>query len=406
MKFYSHELDNGLTIIGEERPGAQSVAFGYFVRTGARDETKIESGISHFLEHMMFKGTARRSALDITYELGSLGAQANAYTSEESTVYYMALLPEKCSGGFELLSDMMRPALDPEEFSTEKNVILEEIALYQDRPTHVLFESAQQAYFNGHPAGNSVLGTTDSIRAVSVEMMRSYFGRRYSPSNIVLAVAGNFDWDAFVREAEALPGSWPRFEVEREFPTHQPRSHSKQISKEQLHQAHACLLSPAPAAQSDDRYAMRVLSCIIGDSTGSRAYWDIVDKGIADTAVVDFDDMDQTGVCYAYVSTRPDKLDEVVGIMRGILTSAADFPDDALELAKTKLKTRLALQGESSMRRLMAVGNEWLYRQRYRSLSDEIASISAVTRADIQGVLDRYGFDPITELRLLPAHEG
>ena len=142
LKFKSTVLKNGLRVVGEQRSSAVSSALGFFVKTGARDEEADVSGVSHFLEHMMFKGTEKRSALDITYQLGAMGAQANAYTSEENTVYYAAVLPEYFSDALELLSDMLRPALTEEEFKVEKKVILEEIALYQDRPTHVLFEAS------------------------------------------------------------------------------------------------------------------------------------------------------------------------------------------------------------------------------------------------------------------------
>ena len=192
------KLDNGLTLLWEHLPQAQSAAIGYFVRTGARDETGKESGVSHFLEHMMFKGTAKRSSADIQYELGNLGAQANAFTSEENTVYYSAVIPENFSKMQELLTDMLRPALDKQEFDTEKKVILEEIALYQDKPYFYMMERAMLDFFAGHSAGSSVLGTSASISALENSEMAAYFARRYVPGNIVLVASGNFAVDKFV----------------------------------------------------------------------------------------------------------------------------------------------------------------------------------------------------------------
>src|SRR6266700_3867048 len=159
-------LDNGLNIVGEFNDGAQSMAAGYFVRTGARDETAGISGCSHFLEHMMFKGTNRRSADDVNREFDEIGAQYNAFTSEENTVYYGAVLPEYQRRVVDLLTDMMRPALREPDFDVEKNVILEEIALYQDRPQFTVMDDARAAFYDGHPLGNSVLGTTESIQAL------------------------------------------------------------------------------------------------------------------------------------------------------------------------------------------------------------------------------------------------
>lgn len=170
--FKKEQLSNGLTLLGESNPANVSSAIGFFVKTGARDETAVESGLSHFLEHMLFKGTPTRSAIQINLELGNLGAQANAFTSEENTVYYAAVIPERFAEMQELLSDMLRPSLDPNEFAMEKKVILEEIALYQDRPHFYLFEQAFKDYFGSHPAGNSVLGTHASVSALTHQQDR------------------------------------------------------------------------------------------------------------------------------------------------------------------------------------------------------------------------------------------
>jgi len=215
-KVHREELSNGLTVIAEHNSAAASASIGFFTRTGARDESAAESGISHFLEHMMFKGTPKRSALDINLELGNLGAQANAFTSEENTVYYATVIPEKFSAMQELLTDMLRPALDPAEFDMEKKVILEEIALYRDRPHFYLFENSIKDYFGEHPAGNSVLGSHESVSAITREQMKDYFDRRYTPPNMILAATGNFDLDRFLTDARGLCGGWTNHKVTRD----------------------------------------------------------------------------------------------------------------------------------------------------------------------------------------------
>jgi predicted Zn-dependent peptidase len=363
MNFYQTTLANGLTVIAEERPTAVSSALGFFVRTGARDETPELSGVSHFLEHMVFKGSEKRSALDITYQLSALGAQSNAFTSEENTVYYLSVLPEYLPEAFEILADMMRPTLDANEFATEKKVILEEIALYRDRPTHVLFEASVKEFFRGHQGGNSVLGSTESITALTVEQMRGYFNHRYSPSNIVLAASGKIQWEEIVELAERYCGTWRDLAVTREVRPHHPVESAVTLTREDLQIAHLCFLSAGPAADDADRYAAQVLTSILGDSSGSRAYWELVDKGLADSASIDGDEMDGTGFIMGYVSSLPDRIDEVGAILRHILETPLEFNADQLERAKTKLRTRLVLQGESSMRRLMAIGLEWLARR-------------------------------------------
>ncbi len=402
MKFSQHTLSNGLTIIGEQRASAVSVALGFFVRTGARDESAPVSGVSHFLEHMMFKGTAKRSALDITYEMGGIGAQANAYTSEENTVYYMAVLPEYFSNALELLSDMMRPSLTVEEFEVEKKVILEEIALYQDRPSFLLFEAALSEYFHNHPAGSSVLGTIESISALSAEQMRTYFNQRYTAPNIVLAVSGNFDWQELIEQAEQYCGAWPSQAAPRDTPVHLPTERTKTLYKKDIQRAHQCLIASGPSASDDSRYAAEVLTCILGDSSGSHAYWKLIDKGIADAASIDCDDLDGTGMVYGYLSSPPERLEQAGEILRSVMNSPDSYTDAELERAITKLGTRLVLQGESSMRRLMAIGLDWTYRKEYVPLEDELRRIKSVKRSDIASLLAVHDFKPKVSVSLLP----
>lgn len=401
MEFYNTVLDNGLTVIGEQRESAVSVGLGFFVRTGARDETPEVSGVSHFLEHMMFKGTARRSALDVTYALGAIGAQANAYTSEEATVYYMAILPEYFNKGIELLCDMLRPSLDPHEFFTEKKVILEEIALYEDRPTYVLYEKALATHFGAHLAGNSVLGTHDSVSALSRAQMKYYFDERYSPSNLIFAASGQFDWAKVVDAAEKYCGKWERFETSRELSRHEPVKTVETITKDNLQRAHVCMLSAGPAARDESRYAAQLLSCVLGDRGGSALYWALVDTGIAEGASVDIDDMDGTGVVMGFITVSPDRLKEAVAIYTDVVSKPLEFSDEDLLRAKTKVQTRLVLEGESSMRRLMAIGNNWLYREAYSTLQEEIEKFDSVTREEIAAVAAEYSFVPETVVRLV-----
>ena len=169
MPFHTHTLPNGLQLIGETSPSARSVALGFFVRTGSRDETPEVSGVSHFLEHMMFKGTPRRTALEVNLDFDRIGASYNAYTSEENTVYYAAVLPEYLPKAMDVLADILRPSLRQEDFDTEKKVILEEIKMYEDQPGSVASENARRIYYEKHPLGNSVLGTSASVADLTAE---------------------------------------------------------------------------------------------------------------------------------------------------------------------------------------------------------------------------------------------
>jgi predicted Zn-dependent peptidase len=400
--FRKETLANGLTILGEPNSANASAALGFFVRTGARDETAAEAGVSHFLEHMLFKGTPTRSAIDINLQLGNLGAQANAFTSEENTVYYSAIIPENFSAMQELLSDMMRPLLDPQEFDMEKKVILEEIALYQDRPHFYLFENAFKDFFGAHPAGNSVLGTHDSVSGISRDAMKSYFDRRYSPSNIVLAATGNFSWERFLNDAERLCGQWKNFPVERPLARFGGKQGAKTFRRKNLSHSHAVLVTTGASAQDEERYALSLLAAMLGDSTGSRMYWDLVDKGIADSASVDSDERDGTGCFSAYVSASPDRLEQAISIARDVLSTPLQFSDADLERAKSKIAARIVLDGELPMGRLMSLGMEWTYRNTSTPLAQVLAKVQRVCRRDIESALERFPLTDWSEYRLLP----
>jgi predicted Zn-dependent peptidase len=403
IKIHEATLPNGLKIIGEVNPDAKSVALGFFVKTGARDETQKEAGISHFLEHMMFKGTATRSTLDITYQLGNMAAKSNAYTSEENTVYYAAVLPEYFGSLKELLSDMLRPSIDPKEFDVEKKVILEEIALYKDRPHFYLFEHMLTDYFQNHPAGNSVLGSTDSISAVSRDEMKAYFDRRYVPENIAVVATGNFSFDELKGDIEKYCGKWSTSSAPRTLKEFSYKPVKKEYRKKDLNQAHMALMVPGPGAKDEARYPLGVLSVIIGDSVGSKLYWEIIDPGLAESADMDHDERDDTGTVMVYASTEPDKLELVREKIGKILDNALDFTDAELDRAKTKLLTHVVLSGESTMGRMRSLGHEWLARKRIHNLTEEADRIRNVNRADIEAALQQHPWKEWSEFRLLPA---
>src|SRR5271155_1915736 len=179
MPFHRQVLPNGLQIIGETNPANRSVALGFFVRTGSRDETPEVCGVTHFLEHMVFKGTPRRTAFDVNRDFDRIGADYNAFTSEENTVFHAAVLPEYLPQAVDILADILRPSLRGEDFDMEKKVILEEIGMYEDQPAFCAYDNARRIHFGEHRLGNSVLGSIASVGALSPEQMHAYFQRRY-----------------------------------------------------------------------------------------------------------------------------------------------------------------------------------------------------------------------------------
>ena len=219
MPFVHETLDNGLHVVAETGGAARSVSLGFFVRTGARDERDEDAGVSHFLEHMVFKGTADLSADDINAGFDRMGAAANAFTSEEDTVYYASVLPGRQEEALGLLARMMRPALRAEDFATEKLVIQEEIRMYDDQPPFGADERCRGAFFGRHPLARSVLGTVETVGGLAVETMRDYHRRRYAPGSMVLAAAGAVDVPALVgTDAGALGTDCPSDTAARPVP--------------------------------------------------------------------------------------------------------------------------------------------------------------------------------------------
>jgi predicted Zn-dependent peptidase len=405
MSFHKHVLTNGLTIIGEISPSARSVAVGFFVKTGSRDESVPECGVSHFLEHMVFKGTPHRTALQVNFDFDKIGASYNAYTSEENTVFYAAILPEYLPQAVDILADILRPSLRGEDFDMEKNVIIEEIGMYDDQPMWCAYDNAKKAFFNEHPLGNSILGTKESITALTCDQMKSYYDRRYVAPNITVSIAGNFNWDEAIKLVEKQCASWPTGTAPRGNITPvTPRQFQQVMTKDKLNQEQVFMLAPAPAADSMLRYAADTLAMIIGDDSGSRLYWAIVDPGLADSADMSFHDYEGTGSYFTSFSCEPENTDEILAIIRDILHSVQleGVTEEELAVAKSKILSRVVRGSERPMGRMQALGMGWTYLKTYRSVDEELANFDAVTLKDIRTVLDQYPFDQQTVLALGP----
>ena len=315
LRFDHLVLDNGLTVIGERNPGAHTFAAAYFVATGARDESPDIAGVSHFLEHMMFKGSERRSADDLNREFDELGANYNAFTSDERTVYHAAVLSGRRAGLIDLLSDMMRPALREEDFAVEKQVILEEIAMYEDKPQYKVFEEGLKRYYGDHPLGHSVLGTKASIEGLTLEALNRYFEARYAADNLLLTVTGNYDWDALIEQVSALSRGWGASGAGRSYPLLAPASGFDTLQSPKITRAHVALFAPGVSVQDPRRYAAAVLANCLGDATGSRLYWALVDRGLAESATVSHDSGDRAGAFVGYLTTGPDELPQTLQII-------------------------------------------------------------------------------------------
>jgi predicted Zn-dependent peptidase len=405
VPFHSHTLDNGLQIIGETSPSARSVAFGFFVRTGSRDESSEVSGVTHFLEHMIFKGSERRTYLDVNRDFDRIGAHYNAFTSEENTVFHATILPEYLSQAVDLLADILRPSLRVEDFEMEKKVIIEEIGMYEDQPMWSAYDHAKKAFFGEHPLGNSILGTPESIRALQRDQMHDYFQRRYVPSNITAVAAGNFDWQGLVQLLEKHCGSWSDGKARRAGVREARGTGAFEVmAREKVAQEHVYLLSAGPGVASPLRYACETLAMILGDDSGSRLYWALIDPGLADSADASFHDYEGTGAFYTSFSCEPARTQQDLAIVHGLLRQLQHdgVTEEELRQAKSKILSRVVRGSERPMGRMVAIGGTWTYLREYRSMDDELKSYESVTLKKIRQVLDRYPIDQVTTLALGP----
>jgi len=404
MQFKQKTLANGLVLIGEINPAAMSAAVGFFVRTGARDETAEINGVSHFLEHMLFKGTDRLGALEVNEAFDRRGAQFNAFTSEENTVFYAAVLPEYLEQITELWSELMRPALRDDDFNIEKNVIKEEIAMYQDAPSFDVIDRCRALHFGTHPCGYSVLGTVEGIDALSAEQMRAYFARRYAPNNMVVACTGNFDWDRFCTAVEAAAGSWPAQTAERTLTHYEGTKQKEQASKPNLNRQHICLMHTGVSAQDPRRFAASLLGVIVGDDHGSRFYWELVDKALTEAASLHFGAMDGTGLFYSYICCGAENTPRVMGIVDNIFADLArdGITADELTMARNKVLSSLVIKNELPMGRLVDLGFNWMYLGKYRPIEEDVEAIKSVRIEEVNSLVRELNLGSFTQYSLTP----
>jgi predicted Zn-dependent peptidase len=298
----------------------------------------------------------------------------------------------------------MRPALRDEDFNIEKNVIKEEIAMYKDMPSFDVMDRCRTLHFDGHPCGNSVLGSEESIENLTAEQMRDYFAGRYAPNNIVLACAGNFDWDQICSLVANSCDNWQQQNVKRKL-VHCEGSKKKQRNeKANLVREHICLMSAGVSAQDPRRFAASLLGTIIGDDVGSRFFWELVDKALAEAASLQFGAMDGTGAFCSYIRCSSENATMVLDIVKGIFDDLVrdGVTEDELTKAKNKILSALVIKNELPMGRLVDLGFNWTYLQEYRPIEDDVNAIKAVTIDDVHSLIEEFNPGDFTQLSLGP----
>jgi predicted Zn-dependent peptidase len=396
LNFRKYTLDNGLQIIAEENPKAYSMAVGFFVDAGSRDESDQTAGVSHFLEHMAFKGTDRLTALEINREMDAIGSQSNAYTSEEQTVYYMAVVPDYQVRAIELLAQLMRPALRQQDFDVEKQVIIEEIMKYDDQPPFGAHEKGMASFFGDHPLGRSVLGTVETVGALTVEQMRAYFESRYGPNNMTLVATGNVDFEQTVRQAERLCGRWMRSAATRDFPQPGSKHENAWIHRANASQQYAIQIAGGPPADAESRYAHRLMSNIFGDEGSSRLFWEFVDTGLAEYASTSAYEFQGAGITMTFLGCDPEDVADNLKRLRDLQLDIqiSGVSEEEVELAISKLSSQIVRRAERPINRLFAVGLNWLQRGAYQTVRQAVDSYQRLTSDDVAASLAQH---PLTD---------
>jgi predicted Zn-dependent peptidase len=379
------ELESGVRVVTERIEGVRSAAIGFWIGAGSRDEPPARAGVTHFIEHLLFKGSSRYTAQEIAERFDAMGGELNAATSRETTVVYTRIPDDHLEVAVDVMTDMvLRPRFH--DVDSEREVVLEEIAMVDDNPSDLVHDLASEAVFGGHPLGRPVIGSADVIASVTKRALGSYHRNAYVGRNIVVAAAGNVEHDRFL---EFLT---PRVELDGRplklvrKPAPRPSPPGCSFKKKETEQYHVCLAGPGIPRSDDRRYAGTLLDAIVGGSASSRLFQEIREKrGMAYavyTYASQFVDAGQVGL---YVGTREENLAECMEIVAAELGDVAggNLRSGELDRAKENVKGRLLLSLESTSTRMTRLGKALVTGVPIVSVEDTIARVDAVTKDDV-----------------------
>ena len=387
------QLESGVRVVTESMDSVRSVALGFWIGTGSAAESDDEAGLSHLIEHMLFRGTARYGSLEIDQLFDGMGAELNAGTGKETTSVYSRVLDVHLERAFDVMADMvLAPKLAEDDLRNEREIVLEELAMYEDDPQDKVFDVLGEAVFGTHPLGRAILGRAEVLQRIGAADLRSFWGGRYRPENLVVAAAGSVDHDALValvrgaeeRLAPAPAASSvvmpPGFERVVRF-----------VEKE-TEQYHVCLGGPGIDRHDDRRYALRILDNVLGGTSSSRLFQEVREnRGLA-YSVYSFTSMyAHAGQVGLYVGTRPDNLEEALGVVGDELRKFrgdARVTAEELERSKENVKGRVVLSLESTTARMNRLGASVLGELPLLSVDEVVEAIDAVTVDDVVALAD------------------
>lgn len=385
------ELSNGLTILTERMEHVRSVSMGVWIKTGSRDERPELNGVSHFVEHMVFKGTKSRSAKNIAREVDAIGGNLDAFTSKETICFNVKVLDEHVPKALDVLTDLVTyPLFAPDDIGRECKVILEEIKMDEDNPDMLVHEIFTQSFWKDHPLGKPILGTRETVRRFDQGTLFDFYGGRFQGGNMIFSAAGNLDHDAFVAmvaeklaQLPAAPSSSGGLEASA-----RPKVHARIVSKQKksLEQLQLCLGVPAPAVNDEQRYTAAMLNTILGGGMSSRLFQNVrEDRGLAYSIFSELSSFRDTGSLCVYAGTSSQNAEQVIRLtveeFRRLKEQPA--PEEELQRAKDQLKGNILLSLESSGALMSNLARQEMYFQRFYAVPEILEQVSQVTSEDV-----------------------
>ncbi len=403
-------LPNGLVILTEKMKHVRSVAMGVWVRSGSRHELAKVNGISHFVEHMVFKGTKSRSAQTLARDVDAIGGNLDAFTGKETICFNIKVLDEHIPVALEVLSDLvLHPTFASEEIDRERGVILEEIKMDEDNPDYLVHEIFTQNFWKDHPLGKPILGTKETVKSFERGTLLEYYGARFLGGNMVFSAAGNIDHDSFVEQVtgrfEGLPGGESGFEA----PKPKTAARINLRNKKSLEQVQLCLGVPAPPVADEDRYTTLILNTVLGGGMSSRLFQTIrEERGLAYAIYSDLSPYSDTGSLCVFAGTSSSRAVQVVDLVMAEFSRLKNetMPEDELRRAKDQLKGNLLLSLESSMSRMSNLARQQMYFNYFFDQDEILRRVEAVTAEQVKAKANELFKPELVAVTLLGRLDG
>jgi predicted Zn-dependent peptidase len=403
-------LPNGLTILTEKMDHIRSVAMGVWIRAGSRHELPEINGISHFVEHMVFKGTKSRSAQHIAREVDAIGGNLDAFTGKETVCFNIKVLDEHVPVALDVLSDLvLNPVFATDEITRERGVILEEIKMDEDNPDYLVHEIFTQAFWKDHPLGKPILGTKETVKRFERDTLCSFYGQRFHGSNMIFSAAGNIEHDVFVEQVTRRFESLPTGEsLTAVVP---PKTAARIIlkNKKALEQVQLCLGVPAPAIADESRYVTLVLNTILGGGMSSRLFQTVrEERGLAYSIYSDLNPYSDTGSLCVYAGTSSDRAIQVVQLVMEQFRrlKSEPLPADELRRAKDQLKGNLLLSLESSMSRMSNLARQQMHFNYFFGMQEILDRVESITEDQVLAMANHLFRPELVAVTLLGRLDG